>query len=163
MKSVLWYHMRKGARLSPSLLFHHCAVRESLGTRLVSSMKRRLLMLDACTWVVMYAAAQPHQQCQQSRLLCLTHRLESGRKSVEQLLPDYAVPWQSSALELLLCTMPWHHTYMDCKLFMRHVQLKLWRRAWNRASLLPLGQEVVKAKQSIRKKYPTEFSSLGSV
>ena len=59
----------------------------------------------------MYVAAQPHQECQQSRLVCLTHRLESGGKSVEQLLPDCAVPWQSSALELLLCTMPWHHSY----------------------------------------------------
>jgi len=59
----------------------------------------------------MYVAAQPHQECQHSRLVCLTHRLESGRKSVEQLLPDCAVPWQSSALKLLLCTMPWHHVY----------------------------------------------------
>jgi len=59
----------------------------------------------------MYVAAQPHQECQQSRLVYLAHRLQSGRKSVEQLLPDCAVSWQSSALELLLCTMPWHHIY----------------------------------------------------
>ena len=151
-----------GTRLSPSLLFHRCAVGESLGTRLVSSMKRLLLMLDACTWVVMYVTAQPHQECQQSRLVCLTHRLESGRKSVEQILPDCAMPWQSSALELLLCTMP-GITYMDCKLFLCQGLHHSKSYGGGLGTRLPLGQEVAKAKQWIHKKYPTEFSSLGSV